>query len=307
MSATAIASTLDMDRNEWLNTRSKGLGGSDMGAVLGLNPYASPLDVYLDKIGEAPEQEDNDAMYWGRTLEDIVAQEYVNRTGRKVRRRNAVLQHPDHPELLANLDREIVGGGILECKTALYPDGWGDAGTDQVPNHYLIQTVHYMAITGAEYADLAVLIGGRDFRIYHIARDQELIDYVVHAGVEFWNEHVVPRVSPPPRTAEDMLKAFPRDNGASIQASIEMEAEIGALAALKEEIKGLEKQKLEHESAIKEELGDHSAFIDASGKPLVTWKGRKSSRFDTTTFRKDHPDLYKEYLNESTTRTFLVK
>lgn len=250
--------TKDMTHNDWLEARRKGLGGSDAGAILGLNKWSTPLDVYLDKIGQAEPIEDNDAMYWGRTLEDIVATEYTKRTGNKTRRINKILQHKDHDFILANLDRDLISSkGILECKTALRSDGWGEDGSDEVPDSYLAQVMHYMAVTNSEFADLAVLIGGRDFRIYTIKRDDDLINEIVKREVAFWNDHVLAEVAPDPVSTADFNNRWPKDNGESVVADHNQEQRVNTLRQIKNKIKDLNSSAKELESEIKKRWPTH--------------------------------------------------
>jgi len=118
--ANVLVATKDMPRETWLEYRKQGIGGSDVAAIAGLNPWRSPMAVWLEKTGQIEPQKENEAMYWGAALEDIVAQEFSKRTGLKVHRKNFMLQHPEYPFMLANIDREILdpdkGRGILECK-----------------------------------------------------------------------------------------------------------------------------------------------------------------------------------------------
>ena len=102
-----------MDRTAWLAARRTGIGGSDISAILGLSPWRSPVHVWLDKTGQAPDEPpaNAEAMYWGKTLEDVVAREYAQRTGRRVQRVNAILRHPQHEWMLGNIDRAIVAEG----------------------------------------------------------------------------------------------------------------------------------------------------------------------------------------------------
>lgn len=300
--------TKDMTHNDWLEARRKGLGGSDAGAILGLNKWATPLDVYLDKTGQAEPIEDNDAMYWGRTLEDIVADEYAKRTGNKVRRINKILQHKDHDFILANLDRDLISqNGILECKTALRSDGWGDDGSDEVPDSYLAQVMHYMAVTGAEFADLAVLIAGRDFRIYTITRDEDLINEIIKREVSFWNDHVLAKVVPDPVTNADFNHRWPNDNGENIVADSDQQQRVSTLRQIKNKIKDLNSNAKELEAEIKKSMADASALTDVEGKPLVTWKRRVSKRLDTKRLKVEQQEIYDQYAVESSSRTFLIK
>jgi putative phage-type endonuclease len=202
--------------------RSKGIGGSDAAAVLGLSKYKSPLELYLEKIGELDSDiPDNDAMYWGRTLEEIVAQEYAKRTGNKVRRVNRVLQHNEHSWMLANIDREIIsdrGRGVLECKTAnaWLTSEWDDG---QVPDAYLLQLMHYLAVTGRQWGSIAVLIGGQKFIIQDFERDDELIEMMIEKERAFWEDHVLKRITPEYGVVSSALmsKLYPQSTGRSIE------------------------------------------------------------------------------------------
>lgn len=180
---------------EQLEARDTGLGGTDAAVVAGCHPYKTARELYEEKTGGiVPEDiSDKDAVYWGNVLEDTVAQEYARRTGYKVRRVNQTLKHPEHPFILGHIDRDVAcTDRALECKTAgafFNRDAWGESGTDQVPEHYLLQVQHYMGLLPkVNVFDLAVLIGGRDFRIYHIPRDQGLIDALTRLEVKFWRD-----------------------------------------------------------------------------------------------------------------------
>ncbi|MCI8548835.1 MAG: hypothetical protein HFJ38_08160 [Bacilli bacterium] len=143
-------STTGMDRKTWLKLRKSGLGGSDAGAVCGLNPYSSPANVYLDKISDEIKDKDNESMRQGRDLEEYVAKRFTEETGLKVRRSNKLYRSSEHPFMLADVDRLIVGENAgLECKTAtaFQAEQWKDR---KVPTHYLIQCLHYMAVTGSK-------------------------------------------------------------------------------------------------------------------------------------------------------------
>ena len=167
-----------MNRTDFLAARRTGIGGSDIGAILGLNHYRTPYDVFLDKtVPDARPDTAGEAAYWGTTLETVVAREYQRRTGRKVQRVNHLLRHPDHDFAIANIDRAIINPDIsgtvrwkdgrlttdslLECKTAnsFTAADWGDTGTDSVPYSYLCQCQWYLGVTGCQTAELAVLIG----------------------------------------------------------------------------------------------------------------------------------------------------
>ncbi|WP_459253609.1 lambda-exonuclease family protein [Enterococcus hirae] len=140
-------STLDMSHQEWLEDRKRGIGGSDVATVLGLNKYKSPYQLWLEKTGQIElKDSESEPAYWGNVLEEVVAKEFQERTGKKVRRRNQVFEHPLHPFLRANIDRDVVGeNAILECKTAnqFFSKEWEG---EEVPLSYLCQVQHYMNV-----------------------------------------------------------------------------------------------------------------------------------------------------------------
>ena len=299
-------SILDMSHDEWLEARRHGIGGSDAGAILGLSKWKSPLDVYLDKIGSSEATPDSERMYWGRTLEDLVAAEYEKRSGNKVRRNNRIIKHKEHNFILANLDREIVGkNGILECKTSGYAPDWGDLGTTDIPEYYLAQVYHYMAVTEAEFADVAVLINGNDFRIYHIPRDEEIIDGLVKGEVKFWNDHVMAKVQPDPISQSDMRNKWPHDNGEILISSNGITMKCAQLNDIKKQIKDLKKDEASFQLEIQKEMADNTFLESDNGHLLATWK--ESSRLSVDTKRLKEEGLYDQYSKESLSRTFRLK
>ncbi|MED4581842.1 YqaJ viral recombinase family protein [Brevibacillus choshinensis] len=196
MQALRLVNTLNMTNEDWLEHRRLGIGGSDAAAICGLSRYRSPMAVYLDKLGELPPLEDNPKMKAGRILEPVIADWFAEDTGYKVWRRNSIFQHPDHPFMLANIDRWLPGQNAgLECKnTAEYcKDDW--SGT-QAPTEYILQCNHYMAVTGADRWFIAVLIGGWDFQWRVIERDEALIKNLITIEKGFWEEHVMAKVPP---------------------------------------------------------------------------------------------------------------
>lgn len=167
-----------MSRDEWLEARKMGIGGSDAGAILGLNPYSSPTRVFLDKTGQAEPQADNYAMKIGRDLEDYVARLFTEETGKKVRRRNAMLINDSYPFAVANVDREVVGEkSLLECKTTSKLDPQ-DLRDGIAPDSYYCQCMHYLAVTGMERIYLAILYlsDPKTFEILEITRNDETIE-----------------------------------------------------------------------------------------------------------------------------------
>ncbi|NLT94836.1 MAG: hypothetical protein GXW85_04770 [Clostridia bacterium] len=309
MTAQVLVSTLDMERSEWLEYRKRGIGGSDAAAIAGLSPWKSPIAVWLEKTSQVEPEEPGEAAYWGKVLEDIVAQEFAKRTGFKVRRRNAILQHHEYPWMIANVDRLVVGDNAgLECKTtsAFNAKEWEQ---DEVPAQYLVQVQHYMAVTGYSAWWLAVLIGGNTFIYKKIERDNELIQQLIEIEKDFWENHVLAGVPPEmdgsTASTELLQRMYPEGKPAAIDLPSDAGELIETLDFLNEELKALEERKAECENRLKAMLGENEA--GRFGERLVTWKNIVSNRFDSKTFAKDYPELYEKYLKTSKYRKFAVK
>ena len=207
------------DRSEWLDLRKTGVGGSEAAAVMGLSPYSSPLAVWLKKTGREAEEDisDKPAVYWGTVLEDVVAREFKARHPElKVRRKNATLRSKERPWALADIDRMVVDEhgrkGVLEIKTcsAYRASDWDDG----VPEYYQPQPAHYLGVTGWDFAWVAVLIGGQDYREYYIERDDEDVAAVTAMVDEFWRY-----------VAEDVAPAVTMGNASEADALYSMHAE----------------------------------------------------------------------------------
>lgn len=311
MEQKVLANTKGMSREEWLSWRQKGIGGSDAAAILGLNRYKTPFQVYLEKSGEVIQEDiQSEAAYWGTLHEDMVAKEFEIRSGKKVRRKNMMLEHPDYPFMIANLDRVVIGEkALLECKTtsAYNLKEWD---SEEVPESYLVQVQHYLAVTGYEKAYIACLIGGQRFVWKEITRDEELIKMIIESEKRFWEEHVIKR-NPPlldgSSAAEEYLKERFKQStsGRTVDLKGEYKELINKYFMLKGSISDLEDQKKTIENNIKNELQDAEiGFID---KFQVNWKGYSSSRVDSKVLKSKYPEIYKEVCKESNARKFEIK
>lgn len=163
-----LVSTLNLSKEDWLRYRKCGITGTDAGAILGVNPYRSAFQVYHDKISDTIEDIDNEAMRQGRDLEDYVAQRFSEETGLKARRANAIYQSEEHPLLLADFDRLIVGQKAgLECKTVspFSADKWANG---KIPAHYLARVDHYLVVSGFDCWYVAALILGKELIIHKL-------------------------------------------------------------------------------------------------------------------------------------------
>ena len=302
-------STKEMTHEDWLKARKNGIGGSDAGAICGLNPYRSAIAVYQDKISNDIEDFDNESMRIGRDLEGYVAERFMEATGKKVRCKNAIIINEERPFMYANVDRMVVGENAgLECKTAsaYSADKWADG---NIPESYQIQCHHYMAVTGADAWYIACVILGKGFVYYKIERDEEIINNLIEIEKKFWYENVIPRVMPDPdgsKASDELIEKY--FGKATEEKSITLtgfDDELNRRNELDELINKLSKEKKSIEQKIKLFMEDAESAI--SDNYRVTWKGVLTSRLDSKSLKAEHPDIYEQYTKSIPTRRFLVK
>lgn len=298
-----------MDRETFLERRRAGIGGSDVAAILGLSKWKTPLDVYLDKRGEAEAGDETEPMRWGTLLEPVVREEYARRTGFDVECPDEMLVHPEHAFAIANVDGLADGGRrVLEVKTSRIADGWGEDGTDEIPEVYALQVQHYLWVTGLPVADVAVLIGGSDFRLYHVEADPELHELLRAAEFEFW-QRVQDGNPPEPRTYDEACKLFGRPKSSAVQASDDAIEAHQRLLAVRAQQKALKSDEDALKAEIARAMGDDADTLMAGSLVLATWKQTKGrAALDTKALKGAHPDLYAEFTKTSApTRRFLLK
>lgn len=313
MQAEVLSTTENMERDEWLLERRKGLGGSDASIVLGINKWKTPFELWLDKTGQVEPQElQSDAAYFGTILEDLVAKEFERRSGKKVRRRNAMLKHPEYDFIIANVDRMIVGEkAILECKTtsAYNQKEWE---SEEVPDSYIVQAQHYLGVLGPEYkkAYFAVLIGGNKFVWKEIERDDELIDIIFTQEIAFWNDYVLAGVAPAldgSSAAEQYIKKRYEESqaGKTVDLKAENKDRIQQILSLKASINELKTQATALENQLKQEIDDAEiAFIQNF---QATFKTQVANRVDTKKLKEHFPDIYQQVIKQSTSRPLRIK
>ena len=298
-----------MSREEWLALRKQGIGGSDAGAICGLNPYASPMSVFYDKTSSETEDYDNEAMRQGRDLEDYVARRFMEATGLKVRRSNVMYWSKEHPFMFANVDRLVTGENAgLECKTAsaYNADKWKDGG---IPEHYEIQCHHYMAVTGADAWYIAVVVLGREFQYRKILRDEGIVRDLIRIEEDFWNNHVLTRIIPEPDGSEIcdevIRKYYPNADQSSVILPDCFNAKLERRQELVELIDRMQMEQKQIEQEIK--LYMQGSVLAQNNRYRVTWKGVESARLDTKRLKQEAPEIYRDYINISQSRRFSVK
>ncbi len=323
-----------MDQDKDGPGRPFGIGGSDVAAALGLSPYRTPMQLWHELLSRDVAGPVRGAaalhLRFGQHAEPFLAEEYERCTGLRTRAHAETLRHPRHGFMFGHVDRLVYASGakntdralgagaeseqptaVLECKTAsaFSRQGWGTAGTDQVPTQYLLQCVWYMALTGCPSAELAVLIGNNDFRIYSVARDLQLEAAVIERVERFWNDHVIAKTPPKALRPEDASIAWPQEQaGASVQASEEIAGAVELYRhhnALASEAEG-ECERLK--AQIMSFMGS-AERLTVGGHAVATWRSASPAlRLDARLLSREHPQLAAAYSKRSPgARRFLLK
>lgn len=315
--ALRLVETKSLSREDWLEVRKSGIGGSDAAAAVGLNPYMSPLELWLIKTGRdanlprADPQDTSEPIYWGTLLEPIVAASYTKQTGNKVRRVNAVLQSPTVPFMLANVDREVVGCRdvqLLECKTA------GEFGArlwrDGVPEYVQLQVQHQLAVTGRQAADVAVLICGQKLEVHRVVRDDALIARLIELEAAFWR--FVETDTPPPADGSDSadraLRCLYPGAGGTVDFTDDcrLSSAFADLVAVRADIDARQQVEAHLKQTIAQAMAEADRAEFETGS--VSYKRSKDGTgVDLKRLLADHPHLATQYaITKSGSRRFLV-
>lgn len=303
-----LVSTLNLDKREWLKYRKSGIGGSDAGAVCGLNPYRTAMQVYQDKVSEEIEEMDNEAMRQGREFEDYVAKRFMEATGKKVRRANAMFYNEEYSFMLADVDRMVVGENAgLECKTAspYMADKWKDG---NIPLSYQIQCYHYMAVSNADAWYLAVVIYGREFKYYKIERDEAVIADLIQIEKAFWENHVMKQQIPDPdgsKLADSVIAEYYKNSIADTIPLTGFNEKLERRQELSELIGRMDMEKKKIEQELKLYLGENERAENEQF--MVSWKSVQSNRLDEKRLKEEEPEIYEKYKKSVSNRRFTVK
>jgi len=311
MMSIILTSTENLSFEDWLDYRRRGIGGSDASVVCRVNKYKSPVELWMEKTGQLPQQEAGEPAYWGTQLEALVKSEFTKRTGIEVTSVNQMLQHDEYPFMLANLDgtcqHPIYGTCIFEAKTATaYKASEWD---DKIPDEYMLQVQHYLAVTGFAGAYIAVLIGGNTFKWKFIERDNDLISMLIQLEADFWNH--VQECIPPPLDGSDASSKFLNERFPDSVPTSKVDLPQYATKLIAqydeacEQLERVTEQKQEAEHLLKQLLGDNE--IGTTGSRIVTWKSISQERLDSKSLKAEYPVLYKKFAVQSSYRRFSVK
>lgn len=294
---------MDIKQNkEWLEERKKGLGGSDSPVVLGVSPFKTKKELWMEKRGLIEEPEPTPAMKRGRVLEPVVAELYKETTGRKLRRKNQIIQHKKHPFILANLDREIVGSGngyggpgVLEIKCPGLKV-FSQCKREGLPDYYTIQLQHYLEVTGRNWGSFVVFNAERwELLWFDVKRDNELIDYIIEADLGFWKlveegkapeEEQQPQIDLPKTEPSEIVKIETDQWAYAVQRLKEAQE-------LRKEAEALEEEAKKH---IQEIMEFYNAQVVEGAGARVYWKWQNGRELlDSKEIKMELPDIWEKY------------
>ena len=305
-----LVKTANLSRKEWLQWRSKGIGGSDVSVIAGVNNFRSIYQLWQEKTEQVEiEESENDYTHFGHILEPIVKQEFMKRTGLKVRAKRMILQSEEYPFMLADLDGVINEDGemvIFEAKTAsAYKESIWEEG---VPYEYILQVQHYMAVTGAKKAYVAALVGGNHFYYHTAYRDDVLISKIILMEKQFWERCVLGGMEPAAdgskATTEYINDRYRASNGECIELPYEALDLFKSYDNITQELDLLTKKKDEICNKLKWYLKENEeGFV---GDRKISWKQVSTTTFDRKRLKQEKPDIYSEYIGKSQHRRLSV-
>ena len=298
--------TLKQSRKDWLLERAKSIGASDSSAVLGINPWKSNVELWLEKTNPESllDQPDNLNMRLGRDMEPILRQLFTEETGLQVRQDNHIRYDDEYPFLSTNLDGRIVGDKVpLELKTTGMWDG-------MIPDNYFCQLQHQMMVTNSPYIYFAVLVlsnFGKQFIVEKYERNERFIADMRSKMVDFWMNYVVTGVAPDPVSVKDARLLYNETNQESvIEGSFDMITICEKIKDYNKDIKKIKSKADELRVDIMDTMKEDE-IMTYKGSTLSTWKKSKGKvKFDLNKFKKDHPDIYEEYSSQKDGNRMLI-
>ncbi len=300
MNANILVETDGLSNEEWLRWRKKGIGGSDVSCLLGINKWKSEIELWLDKTNQTNEpMQDNEAMEWGRIMEPIIRSHFEEVTGKTVLKIKAILQHPEHPFMLADVDGVTVDDegnpAILEIKTASeYKRSEWEEG---VPNYYQTQVQHYLCVTGLRKAYVAVLIGGNSFKLYEADADDEIQAMLIAVEKNFWDkvQNMIRPEMDGSDAAKNLLDSLYRGGVAeTIVMPDEAVEYVDMYVEACAEEDNAKAKKQDAANHIKEIMGDYNKATCYGHS--INWSPVSSERIDTKALKEAEPEIYAKYV-----------
>ncbi len=304
-----------MTQQHDVKNRRGRLGSSDVAAILGLDPYRTPTDVWMTVTGQAEPFEGNEHTDRGNVMEPAIMQLYQRRHGDPRAMKPGSWVHPDHPFLVAHPDYIVQTDGLprlAEIKCPARMDKWGLVGSEDVPDQYYAQTVFQHALADAggialDDEDHLVAFCG-DLHVYPLTYNKARGDNVVQQCVDWWQRHVVTNEPPEPQNEADCHARWVVTKGRTVPLDFIPEAMslVQQYRQMAEEMKALEERKKALRMGLLEVLqGATAATIE--GERVISYAEVNQHRFNTKKFKEEHPEMHADYLERSTHRRMTVR
>lgn len=233
MSAELLG-TFEPNTDPWYALRADGIGSSDIAAIVGLSPFTSAYTLWHRKAGKVADQPESDFMDWGKRLEPVIADKFAENHPEMTVESTGTWCSSERRWQRANPDRLVWAKGYdefdsyleVKCASAYKADDWGPTGTDRVPPGYRAQVIWQGDVLGLSSAWCAVLIGGNDYREYHLTWEADEAEFLREAGRVFWES--VQNGEPPEIDDSDSTYSVVRELHPDIdaEASVEIPAEM---------------------------------------------------------------------------------
>lgn len=292
----------DAAREQFLLDRKTGIGGSDIAAIMGLNPWRSALDVYNDKISTTIELIDSPQLSRGRKLEKYILEEYTDHTGQELEVDLPMMRDKEYPFLIGHSDAKIKDKNILvEAKSVGSSSSlWQNI----IPPYYKTQVAHYAAIADCEFVDVPVLFDRWEYAQYTYYRDESYEKTLRTAAIDFWHNHVLKQVPPEPQNMDGLKKLYPRANAKAIQADDSLKTAIADLNKLVMDQKTVDMKINNVKSHIMRCMEDNETIEDEHGKSMILWRNSTRKVFDLNGFKESNPELHEQYVKNTVCRMF---
>lgn len=324
-----------LQRLDGSRTRRTYLGASDVAAIMGMSPWATPADVYYRKRGEDDKAKVDPVRQKifrrGKRLEPIVIEMLKEELGIEVTKVSTDAEPNRYVDsefdfLAAEIDFEwrvreedrqrfpwarnlevgSIQNGEIKTVSPFQAKEWGEMDTDEVPIYYAFQSMQGLGITHRDVCMYGTLFGADNLVTYGLLADPECIAAMRARAVAFWQEHVLAGVVPPPQTIEDLQRMYLRATLSTLTATPDIAEFVRQLHEVKDQKKAAEDRETELEFQIQNALGEHEALVDAKGKPIATWKNSQHSGLNQARLKEERPEIHAEYYESRPMRRFYL-
>lgn len=294
---------------EWLAGRQGKIGGSTIAALVGLDRYRTPLQVYYDLTGQSEPATENKYTIAGHRLEGVVADYFTEAAGTMLvsgSEADIAYVHPEYDYLIGSPDREYVAAdgqeAILECKTTQF-----DVETEsELFQKWYCQLQWYLMLSGYRSGAVAWLSRGVDFGYREFEANDDVQQHLLRTAVEFWTRHVVPRVEPEPASVADLLKRYRTATGLAGECDETLYRAILQLKEARERLKAEQTRLKELEEFVKLSFGANEEMTYQE-VPVASFRFSETRRVDTDRLKRLYPEVYSDVLRASTVRTLRLK